>query len=128
MPPNGIEEWRARIGLWENRKLGWYQAHGRGSRQRVPLHLDKMISEAPRLCLLMLLLLAGKVATGLCERGKAAFSSSARLAVRIRSCAKRSRKGWATPPFSLFVALSVLLIVAGDVETNPGPSNGERKH
>ena len=30
-----------------------------------------------------------------------------------------------TPLLSLFLALSLLLVVAGDVETNPGPISGE---
>ena len=33
---------------------------------------------------------------------------------------------WATPLLSLFLALSLLLVVAGDVETNPGPISGKR--
>ena len=65
MPPNGPDEWRARIGHWENRKLRWYQAHS-GSRTHVPLyvHLERVISEAPLLCVLLLLSSIGKVSTG----------------------------------------------------------------
>ena len=128
MPPNGVEEWRARIGSWENRKLRWYQAHS-GSRRRVPLNLGRVISEAPQLCLFLLLSLVENVATGMCERGKDAFSTLGRLAGRCRCCAdSRSLRARATPLFSLFLAVSLLLIVAGDVETNPGPISGERKH
>ena len=127
MPPNGPDEWRARIGHWENRKLRWYQAHC-GSRLRVPLHLHlgRMISEAPLLCVLLLLSLAGKVGTGVCEARNGTLSSLGKLA-RCHGCPRRG-KVWATPLLSLFLALSLLLVVAGDVETNPGPFIGERKH
>ena len=130
MPPNGVEEWRARIGSWENRKLRWYQAHS-GSRRRVPINLGRVISEAPQLCLFLLLSLAEKVVTGVCEGGKDAVSALGRLAGRGRSCTcagSRSLRARATPLLSLFLAVSLLLIVAGDVETNPGPIGGERKH
>ena len=128
MPPNGPDEWRARIGHWENRKLRWYQAHC-GSRPRVPLHLrlGQVISEAPLLCVLLLLWVAGKVATGGCEVGNGALSSLGRCC----ACRRSTRRGrvWATPLLSLCLALclalSLLLLVAGDVETNPGPISGE---
>ena len=127
MPPNGPDEWRARIGHWENRKLRWYQAHS-GSRTRVSLHLhlERLISEAPLLCVLLLLLLMGKVSTGVCETGNGALSSLGKLA----RCCAGGRRGrlWATALLSLFLALSLLLMVAGDVETNPGPFSGEGKH
>ena len=126
MPPNGPDEWRARIGHWENRKLRWYQAHS-GSRPRVPLHLhlERLISEAPLLCVLLLLSSMGKVSTGVCETGNGALSFLGKLA---RCCAGGRRGGLrATPLLSLFLALSLLLVVAGDVETNPGPISGERK-
>ena len=124
MPPNGPDEWRARIGHWENRKLRWYQAHW-GSRPRVPLHLhfERVISEAPLLCVLLLLSLVEKVGTGVCVAGNGTLSSLGKLA---RSCAcGRRGKGLATSLLSLFLALSLLLVVAGDVETNPGPISGE---
>ena len=124
MPPNGPDEWRARIGHWENRKLRWYQAHC-GSRPRVPLHLhlERVISEVPLLCVLLLLSLAGKVGIGVCEAGNSTLSGLGKLA----RCCARGRRGrvWATPLLSLFLALSLLLVVAGDVETNPGPISGE---
>ena len=41
-------------------------------------------------------------------------------------CCRRVRV-WGTPLLSLFLALSLLLVVAGDVETNPGPISGEEK-
>ena len=123
MPPNGPDEWRARIGHWENRKLRWYQAHC-GSRPRVPLHLhlERTISEAPLLCVLLLFSLVGKVASGVCEAGNGTLSSLGKLA----RCCARGRRGrvLATPLLSLFLALSLLLVLAGDVETNPGPING----
>ena len=124
MPPNGPDEWRARIGHWENRKLRWYQAHC-GSRPRVPLHLylERAILEAPLLCVLLLLSLAGKVETGVCEVGNGAVSSLGKL---VRCCARgRGGRVCATPLLSLSLALSLLLVVAGDVETNPGPISGE---
>ena len=127
MPPNGPDEWRARIGHWENRKLRWYQAHC-GSRPHVSLHLhlERVISEAPLLCVLLLLSLVEKVGTGVCVAGNGTLSSLGKLA---RSCAcSRRGKGWATPLLSLFLALSLLLVVAGDVETNPGPISGEDLH
>ena len=124
MPSNGVEEWRAWIGQWENRKLRWYQAHSR-SRRRVPLNLGRLIAESPRLCLLLLLLLAVKVATSICEAGKDALSSLGRLAIRGRCCV-RSLRARPTPLFSFFLALSLLLVIAGDVETNPGPISGEK--
>ena len=124
MPPNGPDEWRARIGHWENRKLRWYQARC-GSRPRVPLHLhlERVISEVPLLCVLLLLSLAGKVSTGVCESGNGVLSCLGKL-VRCRACGRRGRV-WATPLLSLFLALSLLLVLAGDVETNPGPISGE---
>ena len=127
MPPNGPDEWRARIGHWENRKLRLYQAHC-GSRPRVPLnlHLERMISEAPLLCVLLLLSLVGKVGTGVCEAGNGTLSGLGKL-VRCCGCGRR-RRVWATPLSSLFLALSLLLVAAGDVETNPGPISGEGKH
>ena len=121
MPPNGPDEWRARIGQWENRKLRWYQAHC-GSRPRVPLHLhlERVISEVPLLCVLLLLSLVGRVDIGLCEAGNGALSSLGKL---VGSC--RRRRASTTPLLSLSLALSLLLVVAGDVETNPGPISGE---
>ena len=137
MPPNGPDEWRARIGHWENRKLRWYQAHC-GSRPRVPLHLhlERVISEAhPMLCLLVLFSLAGRVAAGVCEAGNAAFSSLHKLVCKARccTCVRRSGRGrvWSTHASLLYflcLAMSLLLVVAGDVETNPGPISGEGKH
>ena len=127
MPPNGPDEWRARIGHWENRKLRWYQAHC-GLRPHVPLHLhlERVISEAPFACVLLLLWLSGKVATGVYGAGNGAFSFQRKL---VRCFAYgRGRKVWATPILSLFLALSLLLIIAGDVETNPGPIDGEKMH
>ena len=123
MPPNGPDEWRARIGHWENRKLRWYQAHC-GSRPRVPLHLhlERVISEAPLLCVLLLLSLTRKVGTGVCEAGNGTFSSLGRF---VRCCACGRGKVGTTPLLSLFLALSLLLVLAGDVETNPGPISGE---
>ena len=124
MPSNGPDEWRARIGHWENRKLRWYQMHC-GSRPRVPLHLHmgRMISETPQLCVLLLLSLAANVGAGVCEEGNCALSSLGKLA----RCCARGRRGrmWATPILSLFLAMFLLLVVAGDVETNPGPVSGE---
>ena len=45
---------------------------------------------------------------------------------RFCECGRRVRV-WATPLLSLFLALSLLLVLAGDVETNPGPISGEGK-
>ena len=127
MPPNGPDEWRARIGHWENRKLRWYQAHCR-SRPRFPLHPRLVISEAPRLVVLLLLSLTGNVTTGVCEAGNGILSSLGKLVAQAQCHASDRRvKVWVTPLFSLFLALSLLLLVAGDVETNPGPINGEKK-
>ena len=125
MPPNGPDEWRARIGHWENRKLRWYQMHC-GSRPRVSLRLrlERVTSEAPlSLCVLLLLSLAAKVGNGVCEAGNCTLSSLGKLA----RCCARGRRGrvWTTPLLSLSLALSLLLVVAGDVETNPGPISGE---
>ena len=124
MPPNGPDEWRARIGHWENRKLRWYQAHCR-SCPRVPLHLllERVISEVPLLFVLLLLSLVEKVGTGVCEAGNGTLSSLGKIA----RCCTRGRRGkmGGTPLLSLCLALSLLLVVAGDVETNPGPITGE---
>ena len=122
MPPNGVEEWRARIGQWENRKLRWYQAHSR-SRRRVPLNLGRLIADLPNLCFVLLLLWALNIVICVCEAGKGALRS---LVIRGRCCV-RSVTARPTALFSIFLALSLLLIVAGDVETNPGPISGERK-
>ena len=90
------------------------------------LHLERVISEAPLLCVLLLLSLVEKVGTGVYVAGNGTLSSLGKLA---RSCAcSRRGKGWATPLLSLFLALSLLLVVAGDVETNPGPISGEDLH
>ena len=126
MPPNGPDEWRARIGLWENRKLRWYRAHC-GCRPHVPLslNLQRVISEAPLVCVLLLFWLLGKMATGVCETGNGTLSSLSKL-TRCLAYGRRKRV-WTTPLLSLFLALSLLLVVAGDVETNPGPISGEGK-
>ena len=126
MPPNGPDEWRARIGHWENRKLRWYKAHC-GSRPRVPLYPGLVISEAPWLLALLLLSLMRKVATGVCGVGNGALSFLGKLVGQTQCCAYRRAKVWVTPLFSLCLALSLLLLVAGDVETNPGPISGEKK-
>ena len=61
-----------------------------------------------------------------CEAGNGTLSSLGKLA---RYYARGHRgKVWGTPLLSLFLVLSLLLVVAGDVETNPGPINGEGKH
>ena len=114
MPPNGPDEWRARIGHWENRKLRWYQARY-GSCPHVPLH--------HLLCVLLLLSLAGKVGTGVCEAGNGMLSSLGKF-VSCCACDRHGKVG-GTSLLSLFLALSLLLVVAGDVETNPGPIIGE---
>ena len=61
--------------------------------------------------------------TGVCGAGNGTLSSLGKLA----RCCARGRRGrvWATPLLSLFLALSLLLVVAGDVETNPGPISGK---
>ena len=124
MPSNGPDEWRARIGHWENRKLRWYQAHC-GTRPRVPhlLHLGRMISEAPLVCVLLLLYLTTKVSTKVFEAGNGVASSPGKLG-RCGACVRRGTT-WATPLLSIFLTLSLLLVLAGDVETNPGPISGE---
>ena len=121
MPPNGPDEWRARIGHWENRKLRWYQAHC-GSRPRVPLlsqHLKQVISDAPVVCVLLLFCLARKVSN-------AVLSSPGKLG-RCSACIRRGSV-WAMPLLSILLALSLLLVVAGDVETNPGPISSKKLH
>ena len=62
------------------------------------------------------------MASGVCEAGNGTLSSLGKLA----RCCARGRRGrvLATPLLSLFLALSLLLVLAGDVETNPGPING----
>ena len=130
MPPNGPDEWRARIGHWENRKMRWYQTHC-GSRPRVPLHLhmERVISEVPLLCVLLLLSLAWNVAAVVCKAGNGVLCSSGKLVGQARRCARvRQCRAWAIPFLSLFLALSLLLIVAGDVEANPGPISGEQMY
>ena len=126
MPPNGVEEWRARIGQWENRKLRWYPAHS-GSRRRVPLNLGRLIADSPKFCFAMVLLLALDIFISICEAGKAALRSLDKLVIRGRCCV-RSLRARPTALFSIILALSLLLVLAGDVETNPGPISGERKH
>ena len=58
-----------------------------------------------------------------CEAGNGTLSSLGKL-TRCREGSRR-RKVWTTPLLSLLLALSLLLVVAGDVETNPGPVSGE---
>ena len=60
---------------------------------------------------------------GVCEAGNGVLSSLGKLA-RCRSCGRREKVG-AMPLLALFLALSLLLVLAGDVETNPGPISGE---
>ena len=124
MPPNGPDEWRARLGHWENRKLRWYKAHC-GSCSRVPLHvyLGRVSSDVPLLSVLLLLWLSGKVVTGASVAGNVTLSSLGKL-VRSCSCGQRRRMS-VTSFLSLFLAMTLLLVLAGDVETNPGPTSGE---
>ena len=68
---------------------------------------------------LLLLSLVGKVATGACGPGNGGFSSLGKLA-RCGVCGRRGKE-LAIFLLSLSVALSLLLVVAGDIETNPGP-------
>lgn len=126
MPPNGPDEWRARIGNWENRKLRWYQVRC-GSRLRVPLqlHLEHVISEAP---LLYLLLLVEWVAAGVFEVGYGAFFTLGTSIGKARCCAcVRRVRVWVAPLVSLLLSVSLLLVLAGDIEINPGPISGEGK-
>ena len=96
--------------------------------------------------ILLLLSLTEKVTIGVCIAGNGVLSSLGNLArcvygrlgkLRATSrlfklvcqtqCGRRG-KVWATPfLFTLFLALSLLLVVAGDVEINPGPISGEKK-
>ena len=66
------------------------------------------------------------MSTGVCGAGNGTLSSLGKLA---RCCTRggRGRRGrvWATPLLSVFLAMSLLLVVAGDVETNPGPISGK---
>ena len=89
------------------------------------------------LCVLLLFSLAGMVATGVCEAGSGAFSSLLKLVGKVRccTCVRRSRlkfeRMWSTHAtllYSLCLALCLLLVVCGDVETNPGPISSKRKH
>ena len=124
MPYSGTEEWRARIGQWENRKLRWYQAHHAGFRLRVLPHLGRVYSEVSLLYALLLLSLAGRIVSELYAIG---LSSRSGLAGRGRCCTYDwSRNLSTTPNLSLFLALSLLLVIAGDVEINPGPLTGEK--
>ena len=59
------------------------------------------------------------MATGACEPGNGGFSSLGKLA-RCGVCGRRGKE-LAIFLLSLSVALSLLLVVAGDIETNPGP-------
>ena len=86
------------------------------------------------LCVLLLFSLAGMVATGVYEAGSGAFSSLRKLVGKVRccTCVRRSGRGrvcstHATLLYSLCLALCLLLVVDGDVETNPGPISGEWK-
>ena len=88
--------------------------------------MERVISEAPLLCVLLLLSLAGKVVTRMCEAGNGTFSSLGKF-VRCSALGRRGKVG-AMPLLALFLALSLLLVLAGDVETNPGPVSGERKY
>ena len=121
MPANGPDEWRARIGHWENRKLRWYKAHC-GSRPRVPLYLrlEGVILEAPQLCILLLVM----ASTYVYEGGNGALSILSKLG-RSKCCACYQHVRVNPLTIFLCLALSLLLIRAGDVETNPGPISGE---
>ena len=86
------------------------------------------------LCVPLLFSLALMVATGVCEAGSGAFSSLHKLVgkVRCRMYVRRSGRGrvcstHATLLYSLCLALCLLLVVDGDVETNPGPISGKGK-
>ena len=78
------------------------------------------------MCVLLLLWLVGKVGTGVYVAGNGSLGNLVGKA-RCCECGRRVRV-WGTPLLSLFLALSLLLVVAGDVETNPGPISGEEKH
>ena len=87
------------------------------------------------LCVLLLFSLAGMVFNGVWKAGNGAFSSLHKLVGKARccTCVRRSGRGrvWSTHAmllYSLCLALCLLLVVAGDVETNPGPISGEGKH
>ena len=124
MPYSGTEEWRARIGQWENRKLRWYQAHHAGFCLRVLPHLGRVYSEVSLLYALLLLSLAGRIVSELYAIG---LSSRSGLTGRGRCCTYNwSRNLSTTPIFSQFLELSLLLVIAGDVEINPGPLTGEK--
>ena len=62
----------------------------------------------------------------MCEAGNGMFSlMPGKLEKQGCACVRRG-KVWAARLLSLILALSLLLLVAGDVETNPGPISGER--
>ena len=85
--------------------------------------------------MLCVLLLFSLVVTGVFEAGNGAFSSLHKLVGKARccTCVRRSRCGkvWsathATLLYSLCLALYLLLLVDGDVETNPGPISSKEK-
>ena len=91
-------------------------AGGEGGHWRVrsrPVSLPLQLGWVIFLCVL----LVGKMATSVWETGNGLPSSLGRLS---RCCAYDQRgRVWA--------ALSLLLVMAGDVETNPGPISGEGK-
>ena len=81
-----------------------------------------MVLEIPLFCVLLLLFLTWKVVTDVSERGNKALFAVGKLFNHARSCTVRL---WNTPLIPL-LALSLLLMIAGDVETNPGPVSGEQ--
>ena len=120
MPYSGTAEWRARIGQWENRKLKWYKARYR-CRLQVFSRLSRAQSEVPVLLLLLLVSVTDMYVGGL----SSLYSS---LAGRKRCCTYDGGRDLSTTPtFLLLLALSLLLVAAGDVEINPGPLTGENE-
>ena len=110
----------------------WLQKEDQVAEKGEPSRRVNALKVRPMLCVLLLLSLSEIVATGVCETGNGALSSLNKLVGKARCCmcVLRSRCGrvWAMIPYSLCLALCLLLVVAGDVETNPGPISGEGKH
>ena len=123
MPYSGTEEWRARIGQWENRKLHQTRCTRFCLRALPPAHQGWAYSKISLLYVLLLLSLAGKMVTDMFALGLPARrrpTGLGRYCTYIQNLAT-------TPIFFLLLALSLLLIIAGDVEINPGPFNGENE-
>ena len=140
--PVSAEQWRAAIGVAEARRYGLglrrtrrdrggsLKLRGWGARPGSYWELGTyLVVQMSSSLLLGVLLLV--VAAGLCYVGRACCGPLCRLVISVKCSLRGSRavhmiSSSLTSVLRQLVALSLLLVRAGDVEMNPGPLNGEK--